>query len=356
MKKKLYKFSEIINLTLKEVLKKNKKVICYGLGINDPKGIFGTTKDLKNMFGGKRVFDVPISENSLTGIALGMSLNNFIPIVTHQRLDFFLLAMDQLVNNLAKWKFMFASKKKTTVIIRLIVGRGWGQGPTHSQSLHNWFAHIPGIKVLTPAFANDFKGLLLQALNESGPIIIIEHRWLHDIKSNYVKNHKCIKFGKSTLISRGSKLTIVSFSYSTIEIMKLKEILKINKIDYDHIDLLTIKPLDYTSIYKSCKKTGKLLILDNLSHNHCSIGKDIISNLVEKNSKIFKTQPILLTLPEYPNPTSFHLNKHFYVNYKKIVKEIEKLTGKKIIIHKKFKDTSLGGAHDVPNKNFLGPF
>lgn len=112
MKKKLYKFSEIINLTLKEVLKKNKQVICYGLGINDPKGIFGTTKDLKNMFGINRVFDVPISENSLTGMALGMSLNNFIPIVTHQRLDFFLLAMDQLVNNLAKWKFMFASKKK----------------------------------------------------------------------------------------------------------------------------------------------------------------------------------------------------------------------------------------------------
>ena len=99
-----------------------------------------------------RVFDVPTSENSLTGIGLGISLGGFIPIITHQRLDFFLLAMDQLGKQSCKWKYMFATKK-TTVIIRLIVGRGWGQGPTHSQSLHSWFSHIPGIKVLTPAFS-----------------------------------------------------------------------------------------------------------------------------------------------------------------------------------------------------------
>jgi pyruvate/2-oxoglutarate/acetoin dehydrogenase E1 component len=356
MKKKLFKFSEIINFTLRDILKKNKKVICYGLGINDPKGIFGTTKNLRKIFGNKRIFDVPISENSLTGIALGMSLSGYIPIVTHQRLDFFILAMDQLVNNLAKWKFMFSSNKKTTVIIRLIVGRGWGQGPTHSQSLHSWFAHIPGIKVLTPCFAEDYRKLLIQSLKEEGPIIIIEHRWLHDIKSFYNKNFNSIKFGKSKLLNKGSKLTIVTFSYSTIEIMQLKNLLKANKISYDHIDLLSIKPLDYNSIYLSCKKTGRLLILDNLSHNKCSIGKDIISHIIEKNHRIFITPPVLLTLPEYPSPTSHYLNKFFYVNHIQIIQKIENILNTKIKIDLNFRDQVLSKSHDIPNKDFSGPF
>lgn len=356
MKKKLFKFSEIINFTLIDILKKNKKVVCYGLGINDPKSIFGTTKNLSKLFGKKRIFDVPISENSLTGVALGISLCGYIPIITHQRLDFFLLAMDQLVNNLAKWKFMFSSNKKCTVIIRLIVGRGWGQGPTHSQSLHNWFAHIPGIKVLTPSSAIDYRKLLIQSLNENGPIIIIEHRWLHDIKSLYNKKFNSIKLGSSKFLNKGSQLTIVSFSYSTIEIIQLKEILKDNRVSYDHIDLLSIKPLDYNSIYLSCLKTGKLLILDNLSHNICSIGKDIISHLVEKKPKIFKKSPVLLTLPENPNPTSHFLNKFFYVSHIKIIKKIEKILDKKIKINSYFKNKIFLKQHDVPNKNFLGPF
>ena len=356
MKKKIYKFSEIINLQLKKIMRRNSKVVCYGLGINDPKSIFGTTKDLKKIFGDKRVFDVPTSENSLTGIGLGISLGGFIPIITHQRLDFFLLAMDQLVNNLAKWKFMFASKKKSTVIIRLIVGRGWGQGPTHSQSLHSWFSHIPGIKVLTPAFSKDYVGLLNQSLKENGPVIIIEHRWLHDIQSSYLSSNKVIKFGKSNLLSKGKKLTIVSFSYSTIEIMQIKDVLRDHNIDYDHIDLPTIKPLDYENIFKSCKKTGRLLVVDNLSHKHCSIGKDIISTLIERDNEIFKTKPCLISLPEHPNPTSFYLNKFFYANHQKILKNISELLNIKISINNKNKKILFNSPHDIPNKNFSGPF
>ena len=165
---------EGINQALHYSMKKDKHVITYGLGATDPGKIFNTNRDLLEKFGPKSVFDTPTSENSLTGIGLGISLGGFIPIITHQRLDFFLLAMDQLVNNLAKWKFMFASKKKSTVIIRLIVGRGWGQGPTHSQSLHSWFSHIPGIKVLTPAFSKDYVGLLNQSLKENGLLLISE--------------------------------------------------------------------------------------------------------------------------------------------------------------------------------------
>ncbi len=351
-KKNTKKFSKIINHTLHDLMKRNKKVVCFGLGINDPKGIFGTTLNLKKKFGSNRVFDMPISENAITGIALGLSLNNYIPIVTHQRLDFFLLAMDQLVNNLAKWKYMFSSKKKTTVIIRLIVGRGWGQGPTHSQSLQSWFVHIPGIKVLAPAFASDYKNLLNQSIKQPGPTIVIEHRWLHELDSKINKKRK--KTNIANILSKGKSITIITYSYSTIEILQLKEILNKSGVYFDHIDLCSLKPLNYDLIFKSVKKTGKLIILDNLSHNICSIGKDIISNLIEKDQNIFKISPKLLTLPDYPSPTSHYLTKNFYVNKETILRNISEMT--KIKIKDKNKINIKKLMHDVPNLSFNGPF
>ena len=132
MKNKIYTFAEVVNKTLIQQMKINNKIVCFGLGMDDPKRIFGTTKNLKEYFGPDRVFDTPASENAMTGIGIGMSLNGLKPIMMHQRMDFFLLAMDQLINNAAKWKYMFGGKETVPIVIRLIVGRGWGQGPTHS--------------------------------------------------------------------------------------------------------------------------------------------------------------------------------------------------------------------------------
>ncbi|MEK9921932.1 MAG: alpha-ketoacid dehydrogenase subunit beta, partial [Rhodospirillales bacterium] len=136
------KFSEAINNALASAMRENKNVICFGLGVTDPKSVFDTTGGLESEFGSERVFDIPCSENAITGIGIGASLNGAIPVMTHQRLDFFLLAMDQLVNSAAKWHYMFGSQKSVPITIRLILGRGWGQGPTHAQNLQAWFAHI----------------------------------------------------------------------------------------------------------------------------------------------------------------------------------------------------------------------
>ena len=138
-------FAKAINEGLSQAMKIDDSVICYGLGVPDPKGVFGTTVGLQKKFGKERVFDMPASENAMTGVAIGASLNGIRPVMTHQRLDFFLLAMDQLVNNAAKWHYMFGGQSSVPITIRLIIGRGWGQGPTHSQNLQAIFAHIPGL-------------------------------------------------------------------------------------------------------------------------------------------------------------------------------------------------------------------
>ena len=159
-------FPEAINDAMKIAMSIDKKVICYGLGVDDPKRIFGTTKILKERFGSERVFDVPTSENALVGIGTGLALGGYKPVFVSQRFDFILLAIDQIVNAAAKWFYMFGSKNNIPFVIRLIVGRGWGQGPTHSQSLHSWFSHIPGLKVVMPSNPYDAKGLLIQSISK----------------------------------------------------------------------------------------------------------------------------------------------------------------------------------------------
>jgi pyruvate dehydrogenase E1 component beta subunit len=190
-------FASAINDALATAMASDSKVICFGLGTDDPKGIFGTTLGLKERFGGERVFDMPTAENSMTGIAVGAALSGLRPVMTHQRLDFALLSMDQLVNNAAKWRFMFGGKRSVPLTVRMILGRGWGQGPTHSQNLQAWFAHIPGLKVVMPATAEDAKGLLLSSIFDEDPVIFLEHRWLHNMKGEVATGDYRTPIGKS---------------------------------------------------------------------------------------------------------------------------------------------------------------
>ena len=164
--KRVITFVEAIREATDQSMAKDNNVILFGLGVDDPKAIFGSTKDLQKKYSEQRVFDVPTSENAMTGVGIGAAINGKRPIMVHQRLDFFLLAMDQVVNAAAKWFFMFGNQQSVPITIRLIMGRGWGQGPTHSQNLQAWFAHIPGLKVVMPATAADAKGLLISSIQD----------------------------------------------------------------------------------------------------------------------------------------------------------------------------------------------
>ena len=345
-------YSQAINKALEEEMTRNKKLVCFGLGANDNMKFFGTTKGLKEKFGEQRVFETPTSENAMTGIGIGMSLYKNPCIMMHQRLDFFLLAMDQLVNSAAKWHYMFGGLKSVPITIRLVVGKGWGQGPTHSQSLQSWFAHIPGLKVVMPSLPSDAYNLLKASIRDPNPVIFIEHRWLHGVEEKKIikKNFKN-QIGASKVLSRGKDFTVVTYSLSTLEILAIKKELNQNKIAFDHIDLQTIKPLDLKPIKKSLKKTKKLLVLDTISHPICSIGSEIISQIyLDKEIKLIKP-PILLTLPDIPTPTSTFYTKDFYVSKRDILNKIKILTNKKINIK-----LNNNIAHDVPDLKFKGPF
>ena len=177
------KYSQAILSALANRLRDDSTVICYGLGVTDPKGVFGTTLDLHKEFGEDRVFDMPTSENAMTGIGIGAAIMGQKVVMTHQRLDFFLLGLDQLINAAAKMHYMFGGQLECPITIRLIIGRGWGQGPTHSQNLHSWFAHIPGLKVVMPTFPADAKSLLEESIEDPNPVVFLEHRWLHNTEN-----------------------------------------------------------------------------------------------------------------------------------------------------------------------------
>tara|TARA_X000000950_G_scaffold283550_1_gene384616 strand:+ start:561 stop:1634 length:1074 start_codon:yes stop_codon:yes gene_type:complete len=353
-KKGFITFAQSINKALHQAMIKDKKLFCYGLGINDEKGVFGTTLGLNNKFGNDRVFDIPCSENALTGISVGAALNGYKSVATHQRLDFFLLAMDQLVNAASKWHYLYGPKKSVSITIRLIIGRGWGQGPTHSQSLHSWFNHIPGLKIVMPTFPSDAEVLLQESIKDPNPVIFIEHRWLHGISEKIKNKDKKIKIGKAKVCIKGNDVTIIASSYLTLEAIEASKYLKKNfKINCEIIDLRTIKPLDIKTILKSVKKTRRVLILDS-GHETGSIANDIMRHIISKQFKNLKIAPQILAMPNVPQPASQALIKNFFKSAKDIALEILK-----IMKRKKTKDISKHffiKNHDQPNETFKGPF
>jgi acetoin:2,6-dichlorophenolindophenol oxidoreductase subunit beta len=350
---RIISFAKAIHEALDIALATDKNVIKFGLGVDDPKGVFGTTTDLHKKYGSDRVFDMPTSENAMTGIAVGAAINGIRPVMTHQRLDFFLLAMDQLVNNAAKWHFMFGGKSSVPLTIRLIIGHGWGQGPTHSQNLQAWFAHIPGLKVVMPTTAADAKGLLLSSIFDDNPVVFLEHRWLHNLEGDVPKGDFRLPLGKSHLLKSGSDLTIVSLSYMTVEALHALEHLEKSGISADLIDLKTIRPIDWIPIFESVKRTGRLLVLDT-AQEFCSVSAEIIAKVSTNMFLSLKGAPQRLAQPDQASPTSFALTKDYYRRSEDIAQIAAKMLGKEF-------DVSVIRAtrkypHDVPGDWFKGPF
>ena len=348
------KFSACINEAIEYSMIQDNRMICFGLGVTDPKAIFGTTKDLEKKFGSNRVFDMPTSENAMTGVSIGASLDGIRSVVSHQRLDFFLLAMDQLVNGAAKYHYMYGSTLSVPITIRLIIGRGWGQGPTHSQNLQAWFAHIPGLKVVMPTTPNDAKNLLISSIFDPNPVIFLEHRWLHDSEGEVSKSVEIEKPIRSKVIREGNDITVVSMSYMTIETIHAANFLqKELNINIEIIDLRSIKPIDWNPLISSIKKTGKLLVVDS-GFTTGSVAGEIIANLTINYFNLFKAAPLRLAMPDVPEPTSYELTKNFYVSAKDIASVISiNLINNNNIVQEKFK---VQEPHDVPGEWFKGPF
>jgi len=321
-KAQVISYREAIREALYLALKEDKRVFVFGEGVDDAGGVFGTTRNLHKEFGKERVFDTPICENTLTGIAMGASLGGLRPILVHMRTDFMLLSMDQLINHVAKWKYMFGGKVSVPLVIRAIIGGGWGSAAQHSQPLQGLFTHLPGLKVVMPATPYDAKGLLLSSIIDESPVIFIEHRWLYDQKDYVPKKPYFIPLGKSILKREGKDLTLIADSFMVPLAMEAAKVLEKEGIDIELIDLRTIKPLDYNLILNSVTKTGRVAILD-FGYKFCGISSEISSFLTEKAWSSLKAPPLRIALPDTPTPASPVLEKIYYPDIENIISKIK---------------------------------
>jgi pyruvate/2-oxoglutarate/acetoin dehydrogenase E1 component len=346
-------FASAINEALDVALELDPTVLCYGLGVPDPKGVFGTTSGLQAKYGPSRVFDMPTSENAMTGVATGAALGGLKPVMTHQRLDFFLLAMDQLVNGAAKWHYMYGGQTSVPLTIRLIVGRGWGQGPTHSQNLQAWFAHIPGLKVVMPTTPADAKGLLLSSIFDPNPVIFIENRWLHNFQDLVPDGDVRVKIGAARIAREGTDVTIVASAYLTVEAIAAADHLATRGVSAEVIDLRTIKPLDWPTIQGSVAKTGRLIAVDS-GFTTGSIAGDIVARVAQEQFDVLKCAPQRLAMPDVPEPTSPALTRGFYIRAGDIAETALGMVGKAADdVRAALPEPT---PHDVPGTWFKGPF
>jgi acetoin:2,6-dichlorophenolindophenol oxidoreductase subunit beta len=347
------KYSDAILEATDYKLNTDSSVMVVGLGVPDPKGIFGTTSGLQEKYGDSRVMDMPLSENGMTGIIIGASLNGYRPILTHQRVEFALLSIEQIVNQAAKWFYMNAGQQNVPIVIRMIIGRGWGQGAQHSQSLESWFAHIPGLKVVMPSNAYDAKGLLISSIEDNNPVIFLEHRWLHNTIDTVPLEVFRVPIGKAKVMREGLDISIISHSYMVLESLRCAEVLADHGISVEVIDLRTIRPLDSETILNSVKKTRRLIAVDN-GWAHFGVSAEIVSLVVENNFDSLLCAPQRIGMNDSPSPSSRSLTKHFYPRAINIAEIICEMLKKDLDINTLFPLTGL--PLDVPDPTFRGPF
>lgn len=318
--------AEAIREAIDVVMTLDDRVIIIGEGVPDPRGVFGTTLGLQQKHGTQRVFDMPLSENGITGICIGAALSGLRPILVHQRIEFSLLTLDQIINNAAKWNYLFAGQNTVPLVIRMIIGRGWGQGPQFSQSLQTLFAHIPGLKVVMPSTAYDAKGLLISAIEDNNPVIFIEHRWLHS-ESGHVPDEKyTTPLEKAKLLKAGKDVTIAAFSYMVIEAMQAADELAQQGIEVEVIDMRSVRPLDVDAVLASVKKTGRLLVADT-GHLTNSIASELIASVVESGFEYLKTAPQRIASYDYPMYSSDPSVVDYYPERVGLAKQIISMFG-----------------------------
>lgn len=322
-------YAKALSEAMVSLLSSEKGAFIIGLGVSDYKGIFGTTIEAHKLFGPSRVIETPASENALTGIVIGAALTGKKPVIIHARNDFMFLTLDQMLNTAAKWKYVYGGKSKIPFVVRGIIGKGWGQGPTHSQSIQSVFMHFPGLNVAMPSTPYDAKNLILSAFNYDAPTVILEHRALYNTVGHVPKKFERINFGKARIVAKGKDVTIVAVSVMVQEAVKAKIALAKMGVSLEIIDPRTLVPLDEETIIESVKKTGKLIVADT-SWARCGFPSEVSSIVAEKAFKFLKAPIKRLGLADSPAPVSKVLEDLYYPTYKDIVRVACVLTGKKV--------------------------
>lgn len=327
-------YVEAIREALEQSMERDRSVFTMGLGATYANGCDGTTAGLVDKYPG-RVFDTPCSENAMTGFCIGAAVAGMRPVIYHGRVEFALFAYDQIVTQAAKWNYMFGGNSPVPMVIRIAVGRRWGDAPQHTSVLHSIFAHIPGLKVVIPSTPRMAKGLLNAAIEDNNPVIFMEHRWLYGIKETVPEKYYTMPLGSCKVVRPGKDITIVVNSDTLYEALRAAVTLKTHGISPEIIDLVSINPVDYGTIFESVRKTGRLMVLD-VGTRAFGIGSEIISRICEdKRSYSLKARPVNIAAPDCPCPMASSLTENYYPTASTILNEIGEMEGfKKIDIEK----------------------
>lgn len=342
------KYKEALSEGLVQAMEADERVFVMGIGVDDPRGIFGTTLAAARKFGPRRVMDIPIAEDAITGAAIGAALAGMRPVLVHARNDFMVLSMNELINHAAKWSYLTGGAMHVPLTVRAIIGRGWGQGPQHSQSLQAFFMHAPGIKVVMPATPYDAKGLLIASIAEDCPVVVIEHRQLYEHPGPVPQEPYRVPLGQGVVRRRGRDATVVAVSLMVSEALQAAQELEKDGVEVEVVDPRTISPLDEELILDSVKKTGRLVVGD-VGGKTCGVSAEIAALVAEKAFGYLKTPVVRVALPHVPTPTSVALETLFYPRAEDIASAVRLLVRERVPIPPAL-------VRDPVDKDFRGPF
>ncbi len=313
-----------INETLHQLIAGDERVFLIGQGVTSPWYVGATTVGLIDRFGSKRIIDTPVSENGITGAAIGAAMAGMRPILVHPRLDFMFYAMDQLANQAANWYYMFGGQLSAPVTIWGIINRGGEQAAQHSQAIQTIFTHLPGLKVVMPGNPHDAKGLLVASVEDDNPVLYIDDRWLYNLEGEVPEELYTTPIGKAVVRKRGRDATVATTSYMVIEAMKAAEGLEKVGIDVEVVDLRSLKPLDDGLLLESAARTGRLVVADG-GWKTCGVAAEIVAVVVEQAFDCLKAPPVRVTLPDTPAPASSALEKAYYPAAEQIIATVKKI-------------------------------
>lgn len=328
MSERIIKYTEALREAADQLLEKDPAVFVLGLGVTYKDGADGTTGGLATKYP-KRVFDVPVSENAFTGMAVGAALSGLRPIVHHGRVEFSMLAMDPIITQAAKWNYMFGGGNPVPITLRIAVGRQWGNGPQHTQALYGLFGGVPGLKVVIPSTPRMAKGLLISAVKDNNPVIILESRWLYKVKQDVPVEMFEEPLDEAKVLKKGTDITVVAYGDGLVSAIEACDLIG-KKASVELIDAVSINPVDYDTITKSVAKTGRLLCVDT-APSAFSVGSEVIAAVAKAIP--LKNKPIALSAPAVPCPTSTVLTESYYPTKVDIANTILRAMNKPDIKH-----------------------
>ncbi len=314
-------YSLAINEALHQLMSEDPSVFLIGQGVKSPWYVGNTARGLLEKFGPQRVIDTPVSENAVTGAAVGAALVGMKPVVVHPRLDFMLYGLDPIINEAANWHYMFGGGSPVPVVVWGIINRGGEQAAQHSQALQSIFAHIPGLKVVMPSTPLDAKGLMIAAVRDPNPVIYLDDRWLYGLEGEAPEEMYEIPIGAGRICRAGRDATVAATSFMVQEALNAARKLGEEGIDLEVMDLRSLKPLDTDMLFESVRKTGRLVVAD-AAWKTCGFAAEVTALVTENLFSRLKAAPVRVTLPDVPAPASRTLEQVYYPNAANVIEAV----------------------------------